>query len=85
MRQMHFWGEEPYKPTFDELNLTVGHLIKLRPKNPFIFCKVMGLAYEHVMAAVKLARDEHDFFINPDLWGLFLIREQWLGHQDLIP
>jgi hypothetical protein len=84
-RQMHFWVDEPYKPTFEQMELAAGHLIKLRPKDPFIYCKVMGLVYEHVMAGVKRAINGEDFYINPDLWALFLVREEWLGREDLVP
>jgi hypothetical protein len=74
--------KEPNKPTFEQMELAAGHLIKLHPKAPFIYCKIMELAYEHVMAGAKRARNGEDFYINQDLWALFLVREEWLGRDE---
>lgn len=84
-RQKQSLFKKPYKSTFEQMELAAGHLIKLHPKDPFIYCKVMGLAYEHVMEGAKRARNGEDFYINQDLWVLFLVREEWLGRDGRAP
>ena len=84
-RQKQSLFKKPDSPTFEQMELVVGHLIKFHPKDPFIYCKVMGLACEHVMAGARRARNGEDFYINQDLWALFLVREEWLGRDKRIP
>jgi hypothetical protein len=83
MRQISLFKAERTIPSFEDLEISVGHLIELKSGDPFRFCKVMGVANEHIKEAAKRAKDGFDFYVNPDLWGMFLIREEWIGQADL--
>ncbi|MGO9622274.1 MAG: hypothetical protein ACLPT6_12830 [Desulfobaccales bacterium] len=79
MRQISLFKTERTIPSLEDLEIAAGHLIELKSMDLFRFCKVMGVANEHIKEAAKLAKDGFDFYVNQDLWGMFLIREEWIG------
>jgi len=66
-------------PDFDFLNRSVGHLVKLRRNNPFLYCKAFGAAIQEVKK--QLERERAGLFAkNLELvWPVISWRERLIG------